>query len=263
MSAGEGLGLEASLRRRREAGAKLLVPYVMGGMTPDWVDIAHAAVAAGADALEVGLPFSDPMMDGPVIQEAALAALRRGSSAGKILDELAGASLGIPIVVMSYYNIVFRTGLRRMAGSLAAAGVAGALLPDVPLEELGPWAEEADRSGLDTVLMVALTTPAGRAQQICSRARGFVYAVARMGVTGERNVLGDEVVQVVDRVRAVSDLPVCAGIGVSTPEQAAQACRSADGVIIGSALVRRALGDHGVEAAASFLGEVRAALDAT
>ncbi|MHB8218862.1 MAG: tryptophan synthase subunit alpha [Acidimicrobiales bacterium] len=249
------------LRSRTESGSKLLIPYVMGGMTPDWIEVAHAAVAAGADALEVGLPFSDPMMDGPVIQAAGLAALRRGTTPGGVLDDLAGARLGVPIVVMTYYNPILRAGHRRMAGLLAAAGVAGALVPDLPLEELGPWAHEADRAGVDTVLMVAPSTPEHRVGRICARTRGFVYAVARMGVTGVRASLGGEAADVVERVRRVTDLPVCIGIGVSTPFQAREACRSADGVVVGSALVRRVLDGGGVEAAAAFVGSLRAAID--
>jgi len=257
----QGRGLEAVLRARMVGGSKLLIPYVMGGMSPDWLEVAQAAVAAGADALEVGLPFSDPMMDGPVIQEAGLAALRRGTTPGSVLDDLAKARLGVPIVVMSYYNPILRAGHRRMAGHLSGAGVAGALIPDLPLEELGPWAAEADRAGVDTVLMVAPSTSDRRLHRITSRARGFVYAVARMGVTGERASLGGEAAEVADRVRQVTDLPVCIGIGVSTPLQAIEACRSADGVVVGSALVRRVLDGGGVEAAASFVSSLRAAID--
>lgn len=258
---GHGPGLEAVMRSRVRGGAKLLVPYLMGGMSHDWLDVAHAAVASGADALEVGIPFSDPMMDGPVIQEAALAALRRGTTFGGVLHDLARARLGVPIVVMSYYNPVLRTGHRRSAGMLAAAGVAGALIPDLPLEELGPWALEADQAGIDTVLMVAPSTVGPRIKQITARARGFVYAVARMGVTGERASLGSEATDVVERVRKVSKLPVCVGIGISTAAQAIGACRAADGVVVGSALVRRVLDGGGAEAAAAFVGSLRAAID--
>ncbi len=253
--------LEAVLRARLNGGSKLLVPYIMGGMSHDWLEVAHAAVASGADALEVGIPFSDPMMDGPVIQEAALAALRRGTTLAGVLDDLARAGIGVPIVIMSYYNPILRAGHRRSAGMLAGAGVAGALIPDLPLEELGPWAREADRAGIDTVLMVAPSTVGRRVGAITARARGFVYAVARMGVTGERASLGSDATDVVERVREASDLPVCVGIGISTPAQAIEASRAADGVVVGSALVRRVLDGGGAEAAASFVGSLRAAID--
>jgi tryptophan synthase alpha chain len=253
--------LEKELRAGRERGRKLLIPYLMGGMTEDWGLSLAALVAAGADAVEVGIPFSDPMIDGPVIQEAALRALARGTTPEQVLDGIARAEVPVPVVVMTYYNLVFRAGHKRMARSLAAAGVGGAIVPDLPIEELGPWAAEADGAGIDTVLLVAPSSPPERVERICARARGFVYAVARMGVTGERPDLGSDAAGVVERVREHTDMPVCVGIGVSTPAQAAEVCRVADGVIVGSAVVRRLLEDGGPEAAASFVGSLRDAID--
>ncbi len=253
--------LEAALRSRRAEGRKLLVPYVMGGMADDWVEVLQAVVAAGADAVEVGIPFSDPMMDGPVIQAASVLALGRGTTPTMVIDGVGSAGIGVPVAVMTYYNLVYRAGHRRMARSLAAAGISGAIVPDLPLEELGPWAEEADGAGIETVLLVAPSTPAERVARICDRCRGFVYAVARMGVTGERASVGDEAAAVVGRIRDATDLPVCVGVGVSTPEQAAEVCGVADGVVVGSALVRRLVEGGGSEAAAAFVGELRAALD--
>ncbi len=253
--------LEATFRARRAAGAKLLVPYLMGGMTEDWVDSLRAVVAAGADAVEVGLPFSDPMIDGPVIQQASVAALGRRVTPDTVLDELARAEIGVPVVVMTYYNLLFRGGHRRMASSLAAAGVAGAIVPDLSLEELGPWAEAADAAGVATVVLVAPSSPDERVARLVARSRGFVYAVARMGVTGEQASVGTAVADVVGRIRAHTDTPVCVGIGVSTPDQAVEVGRVADGVIVGSALVRRLLDGGGPEAAAEFVGQLRSALD--
>jgi tryptophan synthase alpha chain len=260
--AAPGIAMEPWLRERRAGGTKLLVPYVMGGMTGEWVEVVQAVVAAGADAVEVGIPFSDPMMDGPVIQEASVRALERGTTPSSVVDGLAGAGIGVPVAVMTYYNIVFRAGHRRFAQSLRGAGISAAIVPDLSLEELGPWAQEADEAGVATVLLVAPSSGEERVRRICDRCRGFVYAVARMGVTGERASLGADAATVVERVRRATDAPVCVGVGVSNADHAREVCRVADGVVIGSALVRRVLEGGGPDAAAAFVGEVRAALDA-
>jgi tryptophan synthase alpha chain len=253
--------MEKVLRDRRDGGSKLLIPYLMGGMSDDWTDALQAVVAAGADAVEVGIPFSDPMMDGPVIQEASVRALDRGATPHQIVDDLAAAAVDVPVAVMTYYNLVFRAGHRRLARTLRQAGVGGAIVPDLPLEEIGAWAAEADDAGLATILLVAPSSPPDRVTRICNRCRGFVYAVARMGVTGERPTLGADAVEVVERIRGVTDLPVCVGVGVSTPAQATAVCEVADGVVVGSALVRRLLEGGGPDAAGEFVGTLRAALD--
>ena len=253
--------LEKELRTRREGGRKLLIPYLMGGMTDDWTQSLAAVIAAGADAVEVGIPFSDPMMDGPVIQQAALCALTRGTVPDEVVDGIARAEATVPVAVMTYYNLVFRAGHKRMARSLAAGGVSGAIIPDLPIEEISPWATEADAAGIDTVLLVAPSSPPDRVERICARARGFVYAVARMGVTGERGDFATDVTKVVERIRRCTDMPVCVGVGVSTPAQAAQVCEVADGVVVGSALVRRLLENEGPDGAAAFVGSLREAID--
>lgn len=255
------VGVESTLRRSRDEGAKLLIPYVMAGMTPDWVEVLEAVTAAGADAIEVGIPFSDPMIDGPVIQEAAVQALAAGTTPTSVLDALGHTALDVPVVVMTYYNLIFRMGHRRAAQSMAEAGVSGALLPDLSLEELAPWADAADEAEIETVLLVAPSTPEDRVRRICERARGFVYAVARMGVTGERAAVGDEAARVASRIRSATDRPVCVGIGISTPEQAAQVCEVADGAVVGSALVRRLLEGGGPDGAHAFVRELRADID--
>ena len=253
--------LEQHLRARRASGAKLLVPYLMAGMTPDWLATLEAGVAAGADAVEVGIPFSDPVMDGPVIQDAALASLAAGTTPESVLAALGEADIDVPLAVMTYYNLIFRAGHRRMARSLAAAGVAAAIVPDLSLEELGPWAEEAGDAGVETVLLVAPSTSEARTAAICARSRGFVYAVARMGITGERADIGDAAAEVVAKIRRATDTPALVGVGVSTPEQATAVCAHADGVVVGSALVRRLLAGEGPEGAARFVGELRSAID--
>ena len=252
---------EKALREQRERGRKLIIPYLMGGMTDDWVPTLDALVAAGADAVEVGIPFSDPMIDGPVIQEAGLRALQRGTVPDQVLDGIARAEVPVPVAVMTYYNIIYRAGHKRMAHSLVAAGVSGAIIPDLSLEELEPWAAEADQAGVATILLVAPSSPPDRVERISARCRGFVYAVARMGVTGERTDVGGDVAAVVEGIRQYTDMPVCVGVGVSTPAQAAEMCQVADGVVVGSALVRRLLEGEGPEGAAQFISALRAAVD--
>ncbi|HXQ43260.1 MAG TPA: tryptophan synthase subunit alpha [Acidimicrobiales bacterium] len=253
--------LEKRLRARRDAGAKLLVPYIVGGMADDWLDAVHAVADAGADAIEIGIPFSDPVMDGPTIQEASVRALARGTTPASILATLARTEIGVPLAVMTYYNLVFRAGHRRFADALVASGVAGAIVPDLPLEEAGGWSEEADAAGVETVFLVAPSTPDERARRICARSRGFVYGVGLMGVTGERAELAATAREVAGRLRPMTDTPVCIGIGVSTPAQAAEVCAEADGVVVGSALVRRLLDGAGPGGAGAFVAELRAGID--
>ena len=254
--------LEKRLRATRDEGRKLLVPYVMAGMTPDWLDVVHAVAEAGADALEIGIPFSDPMIDGPIIQRASVMALEGGATPRAILESLRRDEVGVPLAVMTYYNLVFRAGHRRFADSLVAAGVSGAIVPDLPLEEAGEWCDAADGAGVETVLLVAPSTPDERAERICARSRGFVYGVGVMGVTGERARLAASAGEVARRLSAITDLPVCIGIGVSTPAQAAEVSAVADGVVVGSALVRRLIEGAGPEGAAEFVAELRSAIDA-
>ncbi len=253
--------LETALRARRDAGHKLLVPYVTGGLGPDWLEVVRAVAAAGADAVEIGIPFSDPVMDGPVIQRASAEALASGATPQGIIAALAGADAGVPLAVMTYYNIVVRAGHRRMASLLAEAGVSGAIVPDLPLEELDGWGEEADLAGVESILLVAPTSPTARVKAICARSRGFVYGVGVMGVTGERASLGKSALDVAARCKKETDTPVLVGVGVSNPQQARQVVAVADGVVVGSALVHRLLEGGGPEAAAVFVAELRAEID--
>jgi tryptophan synthase alpha chain len=254
--------LESALVARRDAGHKLLVPYVTGGMDDQWLLTVEALAGSGADAIEVGIPFSDPMIDGVTIQEASLRALDRGTTPDGVLADLSRIVVGVPLVVMTYYNLIDRAGHARIAGLMAESGVSGAIIPDLPLEELDPWAEAADVADVATVLLVAPSTPPDRIRAVCQRSRGFVYAVGRMGVTGERTDLADSAREVAERVIEATDLPVCVGIGVSTPEQAVEVCQVADGVVVGSALVRRLLEGAGPDGAADFVSSLRQALDA-
>ena len=253
--------LEKALREGRDAGRKLLIAYVTGGLGHDWLEVVRAIGAAGADAIEIGIPFSDPVMDGPVIQQASAAALKSGATPSGIIAALARADAGVPLAVMTYYNIVLRAGHRRMAGTLADAGVSGAIVPDLPIDELDGWGEEADNAGVETVLLVAPTTPRPRLRAICARSRGFVYGVGVMGVTGERESVSASALTVAGRCKNETDTPVLIGVGISNAEQAREVVAIADGVIVGSALVHRLLGGAGPQGAAAFVAELRAAID--
>lgn len=253
--------LEKALRARREAGGKALVPYVTGGFG-DWELMVAAIADAGADAIEVGVPFSDPVMDGPVIQEASQRALEAGTTPASIIARLAALDVAVPMAVMTYYNLVYRFGLDRFGAELAAAGVSGAIVPDLPLDEAGPWIDAAERAGVEPVLLAAPTSPDDRLAAICERSRGFVYGVGLLGVTGEREALAATAKEVASRLKATTDTPVLVGVGVSTPEQAVEVCEVADGVVIGSAIVRRLLEGASPEEVAALVGDFRSALDA-
>src|SRR5689334_12896748 len=183
------MNLETHLRKRRGEHRKLLVPYVTGGLGREWCDVVRAVVAAGADAVEVGIPFSDPIMDGRTIQEASQRALDLGATPIGVIDAMAEIDVEVPLVVMTYYNLMARLGHERAAQSLRSSGVDGAIVPDLPLDELDGWGDAAEAAGVETVLLAAPTTPDDRLAEICDRSRGFVYGVSLMGVTGERDRL--------------------------------------------------------------------------
>jgi tryptophan synthase alpha chain len=255
------VNLESTLRARRDAGSKLLVPYVTGGLGRGWLDVVRAVAAAGADAIEVGIPFSDPVMDGRTIQEASQRALEIGATPAGIIDALADLDAGVPIAVMTYYNPVHHMGHERFAQRLATSAVDAAIVPDLPLDELDGWADAADAAGVETVLLAAPTTSETRLREICERSRGFVYGVALLGITGERSELAVEATEMGRRLKAVTDVPVLLGLGISNVEQAREAAAAADGVIVGSALVRRLLDGGGPDQAAAFVAELRDGLD--
>jgi tryptophan synthase alpha chain len=253
--------LENRLRAARNRGRKILVPYVTGGLDGEWTDVVRAIADAGADAVEVGIPFSDPVMDGPVIQEASQRALDRGATPQSVLDDVRDVDAGVPLAVMTYYNIAFHMGHERFARSLVSAGVDAAILPDLPLEEAGPWCTVADAAGVETVMLAAPTAPDERLPRVCERSRGFVYGVGLLGVTGERSAVAESALVIAKRLKAVTDKPVLVGVGVSTADQARALCEHADGVIVGSALVRRLLDGAGPLGAAAFVAELRQGLD--
>jgi tryptophan synthase alpha chain len=253
--------LESQLRDRRAAGRSLLVPYVTGGLGSGWLDVVRAVADAGADAVEIGIPFSDPVMDGRTIQEASQRALELGATPAKIVAEAAQLDVNVPLAVMVYYNLVAHAGVERFAAQLADARIDAAIVPDLPFDELDGWGDAADAAGVETVLLAAPTTPDDRLRAICERSRGFVYGVSLLGVTGERAQLPRHAAEMGRRLKATTEKPVLLGVGISTPEQAVAAARAVDGVIVGSALVRRLLIGGGPEEAAEFVGELRTALD--
>lgn len=246
----------------RARGHKLLVPYLMAGIPePASFGVALEAVARHADACEIGLPYSDPLMDGPVIAAAGERAIALGVRPLDALDLAATVDLDVPSVAMTYYNPIHRTGEKEFCRRAAKAGLAGLIVPDLPVEESSDLRRAAAEEGLAWVPLVAPTSPPERVDAIVATATGFVYAVSTLGVTGTREQLSERAAKVVESCRRATSLPVVVGIGVSTPEQARAAVATADGVVIGSAVVRMVL-EQGAEAAAAFLAEVRAALDA-
>ena len=254
--------LESSLRAGRDGGRKLLVPYVTGGLGAQWTDVVRAVAAAGADAVEIGIPFSDPVMDGKTIQEASQRALDLGATPEGVVAAAADLDVDVPLVVMTYYNVVLHLGHERAAALLATAGFAGAIVPDLPLDELDGWGDAADGAGVATVLLAAPTTTDERLERICARSRGFVYGVSLLGVTGERELLAVHAAKMGARLKAVTDTPALLGVGISTARHAVEAAASADGVVVGSALVRRLLDGGGPDDAAAFVTSLRRALDA-
>jgi tryptophan synthase alpha chain len=252
--------LERDLRALRDGGRKLLVPYFMGGVSDNWIDHVEAAVLAGADAVEIGIPFSDPMMDGPVIQAAALRALSRGTTLDSICDDVVRLDAHVPLIAMTYYNVVLHYGLERSAGKLSSRGIHGAIIPDLALEETEPWIAACNGADVATVLLVAPSTPPERVDRLAAATQGFVYASARMAVTG-RSDGGGEGERVVRSIRRSSDVPALIGIGIATPDQAHKAAKVSDGVIVGSALVQRVMDDASASDVESFIREFRSAID--
>lgn len=225
---------------RREGRAALIGYLPVGFPTvSDSIEAMEVLVRSGVDIIEIGVPYSDPVMDGPVIQDAAVRALEGGVRLKDTFEAVRGVTAaGAGALVMTYWNPVLRYGVDRFAADLAAAGGAGLITPDLIPDEAADWIDAADRHGLDKVFLVAPSSTAERLAEVTSHSRGFVYATAVMGVTGARASVDEAAEDLVSRTRAVTDLPVCVGLGVSTGDQASQVGRFADGVIVGSALVR-------------------------
>ena len=257
-----GAAFEAARGERRAA----LMPYLMGGFPNQTTAtaIAEAYAEAGADLIELGVPFSDPLADGPVIHAADTAALAAGATLESVLETCAAVSERVPVALMVYANMVLAVGADEFAAAAGDAGAAGVIVPDLPLEEQEPIAEALGARGLALVPLVAPTTPPERRRQICERARGFVYLVSTVGVTGERDELPAELTELTAAAREEASVPVAVGFGISTPEQAATVGEIADGIIIGTRFVREVADapdrDEAVRGVMNLLRETRAAL---
>jgi len=253
------------LDRLADEGRAALVGYLPVGYpsVAGSVDAVRTMIDAGADVIELGMPYTDPVMDGPVIQRAVDHALRGGT---RVRDTLAAveqlAGRGAPILVMTYWNLVLRYGVDAYARDLAAAGGAGLITPDLVPDEAEGWIAASDAHGLDRVFLVAPSSTPERLASTSAASRGFVYAASTMGVTGERATVGTRAETLVAQTRAAGAARVCVGLGVSRPEQAAQVASYADGVIVGSAFVRALLDAPDERTGLDRLGEVTAGLAA-
>lgn len=253
--------LESALRARIDNGGKCLVPYITGGY-PGWVDSVRACAANGADAIEIGIPFSDPVMDGPVIQEATLTALANGFKLKQVFEAVSAitARVETPVLVMTYWNPVIQYGVENFARDLSEAGGAGLITPDLIPDEGNDWLAASDKYDLDRVFLSAPTSSPERVQNATSLSRGFVYAVSTMGITGARAELDALAKHVVAGVRQANpNQNTCVGIGISTAEQVEEVNEYSDGAIVGSAFVK-AYAQGGVEALKSKVTELAAKL---
>jgi tryptophan synthase alpha chain len=230
------------LARARAEGRKGFVAFLTAG-DPSLERTAELALeldAAGVDVLELGVPFSDPLADGPVIQRASQRALERGVTLERVIEAVRGIRRRsqVPLLLFSYFNPLLRFGLERLPAAAREAGVDGALVTDLPPEEAEGWLERARGADLDTVFLAAPTSPDDRLRRVAAASRGFVYAVSRTGVTGERDALSDDARPLVRRLKQLTDEPVALGFGIASPEQCRAAAEVADAVVVGSALVR-------------------------
>jgi tryptophan synthase alpha chain len=253
--------IQEAFDRAAEEGRTALVCYAMGG-DGDTAALLRAMDEAGADVIELGLPFSDPIADGPVLQAAATRALRSGATVRSVLQAAKGLRLRAPVVAMGYMNPVESMGAQRFAELLRETGISGAIVPDLPLEEAQPLREALAAQGLDLVPLVAPTTPRGRAAAIAKEARGFLYSVSVTGVTGARAALPDDLLERLEDLRALSPVPVAVGFGISKPEHAAALRGKADGVVVGSAIVALHH-ERGAAAVGALVRSLRSALSAS
>jgi tryptophan synthase alpha chain len=245
----------------RASGRRALIPYLTAGYPTPQTSVDALRVAAEvSDLLEVGVPFSDPLADGPTIQRSTFEALRQGMTLSGTLELIHRAALDRPVIVFSYLNPILRYGIERFLKDASALDVAGLILTDLPAGSDPAIEAQVQQSGLDLIRLIAPTTSAERLSRAVEGARGFVYLVARLGVTGATSSLSGSLADSVDGVRRATTLPIAVGFGISTAEQARMVARIADGIVVGSALVD-VLASQGVAEAGRFLGSLRQALD--
>lgn len=239
-----------------EEGRAALLPFMTAGIPDPESSLAMFQAMTAADGFEVGIPYADPLMDGPVTASAGRRAIDLGMTidAGLELVHQVAATTGKPVIVMTYANPVLQYGIDRFVDAIVAGSAVGMIIADLPVEEAAPFLEGGRRRGVGMVLFVAPTTTDERLERIVAAQPAFLYGVARLGVTGEQSELAATAGELAQRVRAVTDLPLVLGVGISTPDQAAEAGAVADGVIVGSALVRRVLEAEDPEQAAETLG---------
>ncbi|MSR22477.1 MAG: tryptophan synthase subunit alpha [Gemmatimonadetes bacterium] len=256
--------IAAAFAERRAKGEAALIPYSCAGFPSrqESLELLHAAAGAGADLIELGIPFSDPLADGPTIQKATFEALRKGMTVRGVLDVLREfrRSADTPVVLMTYLNPIYHFGLEAFVSAAREAGADGLLITDLPANADPELEETVQGSGLDLIRLLAPTTSTDRIPVVASGASGYLYYLSRTGVTGARTELRVELAREIEAIRAAVDLPVAVGFGVSTPEHAALLAEVADGVIVGSALLD-AVGAGGVSKGAAFLSSLRAAMD--
>jgi tryptophan synthase alpha chain len=259
--------IEQTFKRLKRKGQAALIPFIVAG-DPD-LETTEALVIrmfeSGADIIELGVPYSDPLADGPTIQAASQRALQKGVK----LEDIFGLAkklnkINPPLVLLSYFNPIFRYGLEAFAEECQRSGIDGVIVPDLPPEEAQPWIEEARKFGVDTIFLASPTSPPGRIRLVSKVSSGFIYYVSLTGVTGAREKLPEELKSGVRRIKEESKKPVAVGFGISTPEQAKEVSRFADGVIVGSAVVRiveeGGKNDNLVERVGDFVASLAAAI---
>jgi tryptophan synthase alpha chain len=258
--------IDRAFRQLRARGERALIPYFTAGdpALGTTRELLEEAAGQGADLLELGVPFSDPLADGPVIQRASQRALARGVTLSRVLELVreARGAVSVPLVLLTYYNPILAFGLKAFAVTAVDAGVDGVIVPDLPPEEAGPLDREARAAGLDLIHLVAPTSPPARIRTIARRSRGFVYAVSLTGVTGARAELPPELTDYLRDLRSVTTKPICVGFGISTPEQVRALAPYVDGVIVGSAIVRQVEAHQGSDRLIPEIGRFIASLKA-
>lgn len=251
--------IDKKFKQLKKEGRAALIPYVMAGYPTLKASerMVRTLSEAGADLIEIGIPYSDPLADGATIQKASEVALSHGVTTEDVfgLVKRIRQHSDIPLILMTYYNVIFRFGAESFARRAASSGADGVICPDLPPEEGATWQKVGRRYGLNTIFILSPTSTEERIEKVASLSRGFIYCVSLTGVTGAREKLPANLAQFLTRVRAKTDKPLAVGFGISTPEQARKVAKLADGVIIGSALLNR-------QGVTSFIGKIRKALDA-